>query len=71
MNLQELTIEQKQAIVAMKPILHERYQHLSALLDKCTEQDVELWRLDLALTDIESVLAVMLPRITDTDEEHF
>jgi len=68
MNLQVLTIEQKQAIVALRPVLAARYQQLTRLLDDCTEQDIELWQIDLALNDLESVLAVMLPRIPDEDE---
>jgi len=68
MNLQVLTIEQKQAIVALRPVLTARYQQLTRLLDDCTEQDIELWQIDLALNDLESVLAVMLPRIPDEDE---
>ena len=68
MNLQELTIKQKESIVALKPVLATRYQQLTQLLDECTERDVAMWKIDLALTDLESVIAVMLPRIPEEDE---
>lgn len=65
MNLMDITIEQRAAIVALRPVLEVRYQQLMALLNQCTECDVELWKINLALTDLESVLEVMLPRIED------
>lgn len=71
MNLMDITIEQRAAIVALRPVLAVRYQHLSTLLDEAAEgTDVEMWKLDLALTDLESVLAVMLPRIADDEEDN-
>lgn len=72
MNLMDITIEQRTAIVALRPELEARYQHLSALLDEAAEgKDIEMWKLDLALSDLESVTSVMLPRIVEADDEGY
>lgn len=69
MNLQALTIEQKQSFVALQPVLDARYQALRALLLEAAEQkDIEMWKLNLALTDLESVLEVLLPRLPEDEE---
>lgn len=68
MNLMDITVEQRAAIVALRPELDARYQRLRGLLDEAIQGDVEMWRLDLALTDLESITSVMLPRIADDEE---
>lgn len=69
MNLLDITIEQRAAIVALRPVLDARYQHLQALLaEAATEKDIEMWKLNLALTDLESVLEVLLPRLPEDEE---
>lgn len=69
MNLMDITIEQRAAIVALRPILDARYQHLQTLLaEAATEKDIEMWKLNLALTDLESVLEVLLPRVAEEED---
>ena len=69
MNLQALTIEQKQSFVALQPVLDARYQALrTLLLEAAEEKDIELWKINLALTDLESVLEVLLPRVPEDEE---
>lgn len=69
MSLQELTIEQKHMIVALRPELEARYQCLDALLNTAADgQDVEMWKIDLAVSDLESVIDTMFPRVADSDD---
>lgn len=69
MNLQEQTIQQKQAIIAMKPELARRYGVLIDLLEECTSSDVALWRIELARGDVDAVLNAMLPKIVEPEDE--
>lgn len=69
MNLQEQTIQQKQAIVALRPELERRYAVLHDLLETCTERDVDLWRIELARGDVDAVLNTMMPRIVDPADD--
>jgi hypothetical protein len=69
MNIMDITIEQRAAIVALRPVLDARYQHLCALLAEASEEkDIEMWKLNLALTDLEAVLEVMLPRYPEDED---
>lgn len=68
MNLQPQTIQQKAAIVALMPLLEQRYQALLALLEESTGRDIELWILELARKDVEAVLDTMLPRFEEDEE---
>lgn len=69
MNLREQTIEQKQAAVALMPELDKRFNTLRALLNECCEKDVDLWRIDLAVADLDAVLSVMTIRIVDSEDD--
>ena len=69
MNIQEQTIQQKQAIVALRPELDRRYKVLLGLLEECTESDVDLWRIELARGDVDAVLNTMLPKIVEPEED--
>lgn len=69
MNLQAQTIQQNDAIVALRPLMERRYQRLARLLDACCEGEVALWELDIARADLSAVLEVMLPRIVAEDDE--
>ncbi len=69
MNLQEQTLQQIGAAVALKPVIQDRFERLMKLLDEASAVDIELWRIDLARNDLIAALDVALPRIVVDEEE--
>lgn len=65
------TIEQKRIIVALTPVLEQRYNNLRLLIDECAERDVEGFDIALAIADVESALNIMFPQDEQHDAEGF
>ena len=74
MYFTEMTIEQKQAIVSLRPELEARYQSLRQALSgveaaEAGMVEIEPWKIALAVADVESVLAAMFPAVEDEEGE--